>query len=435
LKTFLLLFLVCYLMRGIPLVGGVARVLGIRSGALEIAGDVVKSFLAIYLAQSIIGTPIAKVIAAIGLLVGYLWFPGLRFRRLGLVAVTGTVVLLIARDVWLISFGIWACVFLLTKRWGRGILFAAVMLPITMFLTYKTDIYVIFGAFVGIILGYHFLFEVELLWRSLLYKIGLATSPDPSPRPPFRGRRLLIRIMYLFLALLLVTGMFLNRYVYRGFGLQVDIFRQGTPHLPVVAITFDDGPDPSYTPQILDILKQYNVKATFFMVGRQVERHPEIARRIVAEGHEIGNHTYSHYNLFRAPPERIREEILEGERAIRAITGVKTALFRPPRGLYDENVMQVLRQKGYNLVLWSVSSEDWAEISTRDIVANIMRRAGPGDILLFHDSGNLIRFERGNRLNTVQALPLIIEGLQRQGYTFVTVTQMMIISGLTGGEG
>ncbi|KKM09298.1 hypothetical protein SY88_19860 [Clostridiales bacterium PH28_bin88] len=244
----------------------------------------------------------------------------------------------------------------------------------------------------------------------------------------------MVRALFVCLVLAIVTLTLFNRYVYRGFGMQVDVLRRGTPDFKVVALTFDDGPDIRYTPQILDILKKYDAKATFFLVGKHVEEHPQIARRIVQEGHEVGNHTYSHYNMLKASPARQVEELTRAEAVIKNATGERTSLFRPPRGLYDANLQGPLHDRGYSLVLWSVTSGDWLEISSRDIVNNILKRAGPGDVLLFHDSGNLISGGGGNRLNTVQALPHLLEELKREGYTFVTMTQLMIISGLTGGE-
>jgi peptidoglycan/xylan/chitin deacetylase (PgdA/CDA1 family) len=223
---------------------------------------------------------------------------------------------------------------------------------------------------------------------------------------------------------------FFNKYVYKGFGVQADIIRQGQEHFNQVAITFDDGPDPFYTPYILNILKEHNVPATFFLIGKNVEDFPEIAKRIVEEGHTIGNHTYSHKSLILLSARAAYEQVKKAEKAIEDVTGVRPILFRPPRGVCPAYIQDLLRNERYTIALWDVSSEDWAELPPKKIVSNIVRKVKPGSIILLHDSGDLVTFKGGNRSATVQALPLIIDNLRAKGYDFITVDQMILLSKL-----
>jgi peptidoglycan/xylan/chitin deacetylase (PgdA/CDA1 family) len=192
---------------------------------------------------------------------------------------------------------------------------------------------------------------------------------------------------------------------------------RGDPSARVVALTFDDGPNPLYTPAILDILRQQNVKATFFMVGKFVDRYPEIARRVVQEGHAVGNHTYTHPDLVTEKPKDIGEEIVRTQEAILRATGVRCSLFRPPYGMRTPLVFKQTRREGLQVVEWSVSSQDWRHPGTEVIVKRILRRTRAGAIFLFHDG-------RGDRSQTVEALPIIIEALRRQGYSFATVPEL-----------
>lgn len=180
-----------------------------------------------------------------------------------------------------------------------------------------------------------------------------------------------------------------------------------------VALTFDDGPGP-YTPQILNILSQYNVKATFFMIGSMVDQHPEIARMVSQEGHAIGNHTMNHRNLATLGPNDMAYQITEGAKTIRWATGVETNTFRPPGGRYTPATLQYLSQHGYKLYMWSIDPRDWDNASAEQIQQHVLDHATNGSVILLHDGG-------GNRKETVKALPGIISALQKKGYTFVTL--------------
>lgn len=190
----------------------------------------------------------------------------------------------------------------------------------------------------------------------------------------------------------------------------------------VIALTFDDGPNPLYTTQILALLKRYGAKATFFVTGRQVQKYPNLAKLQVQEGHELGNHTYSHPKMSLLGANQIKEELAQTERAIMAATGQKPPLlFRPPGGYIDQSLVNVVRQIGYTTVLWSFhqDTQDWKRPGVRKIVRKVVNNASGGDIVLFHDHG-------GNRIQTIRALEQILRTLQKQGYRFVTVSELLL---------
>jgi peptidoglycan/xylan/chitin deacetylase (PgdA/CDA1 family) len=205
------------------------------------------------------------------------------------------------------------------------------------------------------------------------------------------------------------------------------VLAHGPAGQPVVALTFDDGPSPD-TAEVLDILAHYQVKATFFVIGQNVQRHPDLARRIVAEGHAIGNHTYSH-PLWVAveTPGQVARELDGAAAAIQAATGVYPTLFRPPHGWRSPWMLHLAHRKGYTVVTWSVSPDDWRQPPPGAIAMRVLQRVRPGAIILLHDGLDT----RGNppMQNTVDALPAIIEGLQARGYHFVTVPELMRVAG------
>lgn len=222
-----------------------------------------------------------------------------------------------------------------------------------------------------------------------------------------------------------IAACIVSYYEYHGFGRQEGVIRKG-PSKPLVAITFDDGPNPNYTPKILDVLREKGIKATFFCVGVHVKKYPEVARRIVAEGHDIGNHTYSHRDLAPSTRRVVINQIRRGADAIFSVTGVNAKLFRPPRGLYSEAVRRIVVEEfGLQMVLWTVSALDWRRLSPRQIVRRVARFVRPGAIILFHDSGALLRREGGKRTSTVEALPLVIDYLREAGYQIVPVSEML----------
>jgi len=198
-------------------------------------------------------------------------------------------------------------------------------------------------------------------------------------------------------------------YVYRGFGAQADVFRRKPSVGNKVALTFDDGPSIKYTAPILKILAEKNARATFFMLGKQVEKYPEIAKKIVEEGHEVGNHTYGHITVPNSSPAQLAAQIMKTNLVILQHTGSYPLYLRPPRGLYDMRVRRIAKLMGQELVLWSLSSQDWHPRATAEaITRRVVERASGGDIILFHDSGSLLGGGKASRYPTVEALGPII---------------------------
>ncbi len=185
-----------------------------------------------------------------------------------------------------------------------------------------------------------------------------------------------------------------------------------------IALTFDDGPHPKYTERILDILARYDIKATFFVVGENVEYYSETAKRTVREGHEIGNHTYSHPHLRGIDSASLAEEVRRCEKTVEQLLGCKTTLFRPPEGVVDDAVKSMAVESSYDLILWRIDTRDWAGTSTYDICENIKTNIRDGDIILMHDYIT-------KNCHTVDALESIIPTLLERGYKFVTVSELI----------
>lgn len=182
-----------------------------------------------------------------------------------------------------------------------------------------------------------------------------------------------------------------------------------------IALTFDDGPDPEWTPQVLTMLRRHGAKATFFVIGRHVERHPELVRRTVGEGHEIGNHTWSHAHLDRCNADKVREQLGRGSAAIAAVTGVRPRLFRPPRGIIGPVGLLAAAEADQAIVLWSTlirGRSPWSDLDR--VVASIT----PGSIVLGHDGGPTPRQE------LMLAIDQLLSRLGDQGYRFVTVSAL-----------
>ncbi|MDI9606868.1 MAG: polysaccharide deacetylase family protein [Atribacterota bacterium] len=179
-----------------------------------------------------------------------------------------------------------------------------------------------------------------------------------------------------------------------------------------VALTFDDAPSP-FTKEVLKILDNYGVSATFFLVGSQVEKSPEVARQIVAAGHEIGNHSFSHCWSSDDSVETLVEDIKRAEEAIYRATGQVPLYFRPPGGMVNDKVKEACGQTGYGILLWWVDSRDWL-LTEEEILEKVKKEVKDGAIILFH-----------NLATTVEVLPQVIEDLRREGYKFVTISQLL----------
>ncbi|MCM3490594.1 polysaccharide deacetylase family protein [Alkalihalophilus marmarensis] len=188
----------------------------------------------------------------------------------------------------------------------------------------------------------------------------------------------------------------------------------------MVALTFDDGPDIRYTNTILDLLAEHNASATFFVVGNRVEEAPEVAKRIIKEGNEIANHTNTHPNLSTLSQSELDKEIKDAEQAIFNVTGARPNLFRPPLGLYNDEIVHNIRENDYIAVMWSWHQDtyDWRNPGVEAIVNKVLKNITNGDIILFHDYG-------GDRSQTVKALAIILPELQKKGYQFVTVSELL----------
>ncbi|MFD1447979.1 polysaccharide deacetylase family protein [Oceanobacillus profundus] len=201
-------------------------------------------------------------------------------------------------------------------------------------------------------------------------------------------------------------------------------FLQGASDQNQVALTFDDGPDPRFTNEVLDVLNQYDVPATFFLLGSRAAAYPEIVTRIQNEGHVIGNHTYFHPNLVdEADLGTLEQEVIRTEDELYDMIGYRTHLFRPPYGfLYDELVEQLARMN-YSVIGWTVDSLDWQEDPPEVIASNVLDIMHPGAIILMHDGAE----RDGDRTNTIESLHQIIPTLQQQGYEFVTVPELLNI--------
>lgn len=187
-----------------------------------------------------------------------------------------------------------------------------------------------------------------------------------------------------------------------------------------IALTFDDGPHYKYTDKILDILEKYGVKATFFVIGENAERHPEKVKRIASLGHEIGNHTYSHPHLKTVSGTELGEEIQKASDVICKLTGKKPVLFRPPEGYCGADIAETAKKYGCDVILWSHDTRDWAHTPSDQISKKILESVGCGDIILFHD---FITPDTP----TPDALETVIPKLIENGYEFLTVSELIAV--------
>ncbi|WP_391119666.1 polysaccharide deacetylase family protein [Psychrobacillus sp. L3] len=192
----------------------------------------------------------------------------------------------------------------------------------------------------------------------------------------------------------------------------------------VIALTFDDGPHSTYTPQILDLLAEYHAKATFFVIGERAESFPDLILQIGKDGHEIANHTYSH--PLKITPDKLKEELKKTNEIIHDITGTYPLFYRPVGGSYNDRIINTAIENGYKVIMWSwhQDTEDWKTPGVNKIVKKVLSGASPGDIVLFHDAG-------GDRSQTVKALEEILPELQKQGYKFVTISELIEINSMS----
>lgn len=209
---------------------------------------------------------------------------------------------------------------------------------------------------------------------------------------------------------------------------------------PRAALTFDDGPHPELTPQILDILAAAGVKATFMVMGHNAVAHPHLLRRIVADGHEVGNHTWSHLDLSVITPAEVLDEVRRGSEAIEDVAGMRPTLFRPPKGIISEAALQSAAMSGQDIVLWSVTRGGLGLDQAAAIADAVDAATGPGDIIDLHDGIGRGTFnptadftERitARRRVEVQALPAILQKASARGMTLCTVSELIAAAGGT----
>ena len=205
--------------------------------------------------------------------------------------------------------------------------------------------------------------------------------------------------------------------------LLIFVFRFNTPaEDKYIALTFDDGPHTKYTLEILDILKENNAVATFFVIGENACKHPSLIKTIEDMGCEIGNHTWSHKYLDKLSENKIREELSKADSCLFDLTGKHPRLFRPPGGRTNNTVMKVAEEFGYVSVLWSKDTRDWACPSVSDVISSALKNPSSGDIILFHDYN-------AGKSPTPTALRQILPQLLKNGYKTVTVSKLLEIMG------
>lgn len=186
----------------------------------------------------------------------------------------------------------------------------------------------------------------------------------------------------------------------------------------LVALTFDDGPHEVKTEKILAVLDKYKVKATFFVIGQNAEKNPQLVKKAAELGHEIGNHTYDHKSIYKLSGEILCEDVEKCSNVIKGITGKKPKLFRPPEGFMNDTIASAVAENGYDVILWKVDTYDWKGKSAAEISSNVIRSVKSGDIILMHDY-------IWRQSHTDQALDIIIPQLLERGYKFVTVSELI----------
>ena len=191
----------------------------------------------------------------------------------------------------------------------------------------------------------------------------------------------------------------------------------------IIALTFVDGPSPQYTDCILKILKDKNIKATFFVVGENVDKYPEVLKRIHIQGHEIGNHSNSHKYINFMKFQELAKELMVAEEKIHYLTKIRPAIFRSPYGWHGSNLPKVTQLLKLKVIGWDVDSLDWKKPGEEEIIDNVVKNASKGSIVLMHDGSNEDKVP--NRDQTLGALPQIIDELQEKGFSFVTVSELL----------
>lgn len=196
----------------------------------------------------------------------------------------------------------------------------------------------------------------------------------------------------------------------------VKLIRENRTGRKWIALTFDDGPRPDFTPQFIQLLQSKNVKATFFLIGPQVKSNPELAKQLVDLGFEIGNHTWTHAYLSKLAAEKVQDELVKTNQAIKDATGLDMNIMRPPYGAANPKVQKVCEDLGLKIVTWNIDTNDWGPKSTQEsMISEIMTHAHDGSIILMHD-----RYDK-----SLKTTEYVIDKLREQGYEFVTVSELL----------
>jgi peptidoglycan/xylan/chitin deacetylase (PgdA/CDA1 family) len=211
-----------------------------------------------------------------------------------------------------------------------------------------------------------------------------------------------------------------NKYK-RGHNIPGKLYWAGSAQDKKVALTFDDGPENDWTPKILAVLKEKQVKATFFVIGQQAKAYPDMLRKIDAEGHIIGNHTFDHTDLTKLDAPAVTKEIEECASLIHSIIGKTPKLVRPPYGFHNDIVDTVIYSRNNMIILWSLDTDDWQGLDSKTVQDRVLPKMKNGFIVLQHDGVN------PHLGGSLEALPVMIDELKKQGYTFVTIPELVEI--------
>lgn len=229
----------------------------------------------------------------------------------------------------------------------------------------------------------------------------------------------------LIIAILLVIYLFLPYLLTAGFGIGV---LKRVDHTDQIAFTFDDGPNPVYTPQLLDLLQKYQMKATFFVLGSKAEKYPELISRIHEEGHLIGMHNYVHRSNWGMFPWTVRRQLDKTALIIERITGERPRYYRPPWGIL--NLFDLLLLKQYRIVHWSVMAEDWrSKGGSEKVKTRLLRNIKSGDVILLHDCGETWGADEDAPINTINALKMVLKEVTNRGFTCVRIDEIETVSG------
>lgn len=192
---------------------------------------------------------------------------------------------------------------------------------------------------------------------------------------------------------------------------------KGPSDKKIVALTFDDGPDEVVTPKVLDILKRFKIKATFFFLGKRIEEFPGVVRRAHREGHLVMNHSWSHPRLSEVTNDQFVDEIKKTEASLNHLIGPRNLFMRPPYGDMNKPIFKRLKSLGYKIIMWSLDTADWRAKNSDEISDKVLKEIHPGAIVLMHS--------QGDKMLTADSLPSMIKGLRAKGYRFVTMNEML----------